>query len=97
MSIRVVDASIRAMFRHVYGVDVDTKEWIREVAVAQAGWVGEEEVDEEAAEGKKDAEAKVSKAGVDFESGDDAIAVLVPESNMLLEGREVRHGSYHLW
>lgn len=74
------------MFGFVDTGDVDAEKGIGDVAVGKAGGVGEEEVDEEAAEGKGNAEPKVAEAGVDFMWGDDVVVVTVPKCNVLLEG-----------
>lgn len=48
--------------------------------------VGEEDVDEEAADGEGDGEAEGAEAGVDFFCRDEAVVVAVPEEDVLLEG-----------
>lgn len=75
----------------VYTIDVDAEERVGEVAVAEMGGVGEEEVDEQATEREEHAEAEIAKAGVDVESGDDAIVVAIPEGDVLLQSCRVRH------
>ena len=75
----------------VDAVDVDAEERIGKVAVAETGGVGEEEVDQQAAEGEWHTEAEIAEAGVDVESGDDAIVVAVPEGDVFLQGCEVGH------
>jgi len=57
--------------------------------VVELGGVGEEDVDEEAAEGERDGEAEGAEAGVDFFGGDEAVAVAVPIEDVPLEGRGV--------
>lgn len=85
-AIVVVDAGVGAMFRFVDARDVDAEEGVWKPRVSEAGRVGEEDGDEEGADGEGDAEAEVAEADVDVVGLDDVVAVAVPEEDVGLEG-----------
>lgn len=74
------------MFRLVDAGDVDAEEGVRKPGVGETGRVGEEEGDEEGADGEGYAEAEGAEAGVDVGGGDDVVAVAVPEEDVGLKG-----------
>ena len=59
------------MLCFVNAVGVNAEEGVGEPAIAEGSWVGEEERDEKAAEGKDGTEAEAAKAMVDFKWRDD--------------------------
>lgn len=65
---------------------MDAEERVGDPGVGETRWVGEEERDEEGAEGEGDAEAEGAEAGVDVGGGDDVVGVAVPEEDVGLEG-----------
>lgn len=85
MPVAVVDSRVGAVLRLVDVAHVDAQARVRKPRAAQPCGVGEEDGDEQGAEGEEHAEAEVAEAAVDVPGPDDAVVVAVEEGDVLLE------------
>ena len=68
-------------------IDVYAEIGVRQVAVAEACRVREENVDQKRGEGEEDAETELAEAGIDIVRRDEVVIVAVPEAHVLLKRR----------